>query len=89
MPANKNYVTQIATAVINFNFIEMKKLSRDEMKNVMGGTNAGCGQYQGQTTFICGTRVSGGACYVDICYCNGTVVPGGCEVPSEDLSDCG
>ena len=35
----------------------MKKLSRDEMKKVMGGTEAGCGQYQGQTTYTCGTRV--------------------------------
>jgi len=49
---------QFATATsFIFNFIIMKKLSRDEMKKVMGGTEAGCGQYQGQTTYTCGTRV--------------------------------
>jgi hypothetical protein len=65
----------------------MKHLSRDEMKKVMGGGNAplGCGEYEGQTTFTCGTNGGPGqsVCTIDICFCNGTPVPGGCGVPCE------
>jgi hypothetical protein len=68
----------------------MKKLSREQLKNVVGGNppENGCGQYQGQTTYTCGTRINEGVCYIDICFCNGTPVPGGCNVRSEDMSDC-
>ncbi len=87
-----NHLTmQFATAVsFIFNLLIMKKLSRDEMKKVMGGTNAsaGCGEYEGQTTFTCGTNQSGNSCTIDICYCNGTPVPYGCgvQVPCSEIN---
>jgi len=43
LPANTNLITQIATAVKNIKFTKMKKLSRNEMKNVMGGIRTGGG----------------------------------------------
>jgi hypothetical protein len=59
----------------------MKKLSRDEMKKVMGGNNApGC--EGNQSTYICGTRINGNQCFTDICFCNGTPVLGGCDYPT-------
>ena len=81
---------QFATAVSQFfNLFIMKKLSRDEMKKVMGGSN-GCGEYEGQTTYICGWRNDpNDGCHVDYCYCNGTVVPEGCDVLQEDQAACG
>jgi hypothetical protein len=68
-------------------------LGREDLKKVTGGSggsgggyecnipsNPGCGDYEGQTTYYCGCRVNGDHCYLDICYCSGTPVPGGCEV---------
>lgn len=75
---------QLATTASHFLILLiMKKLSRSEMKNVMGGINAepGCGQYEGQTTWICGW--TGGPantnCTIDICFCDGR--PPVCDYP--------
>ena len=89
LPAIVNSTPQPATAVKHHKLYKMKKLTRDDLKKVMGGYNApggGCGEYEGQTTFICGTRTNAGTCYIDICLCNGT--PVGCNIASEDYSDC-
>ncbi len=45
------------------------------MKSVIGGYQEAsgdpCKQYQGQTTWQCGSNRNGNNCTVDICFCDG------------------
>ncbi|MBL0255261.1 MAG: hypothetical protein IPQ27_09965 [Chitinophagaceae bacterium] len=70
----------------------MKKLKRDELKNIYGGrvpASGLCDDYSGQTTWICGTNSNSQGCFVDYCSCaTGQPIQGGCGVKTEDMSLC-
>ena len=52
-----------------FKFYKMKTLSRNEMKNVMGGNAALPGCENGQSEWVCGSETNGSSTWFDWCSC--------------------